>query len=352
MFYEITLVSTIVIGIAFAMLLLTEEQFRRKVNVKAIKLHYPINYQKAMVEELASTSDITKNDFISVVLTVVTVVLNSVLLVYGKEAMGSFLYYLLVLLFVIHGILGATVILYLLLVLSEYKHRLRRLPALSDYMTSAQCELLFWLNDDEEWFQESSFNDGFFHRPILNPDKMVSFFEKRKELDKYVELKKKLTTHAYEFKDNMSHKQLAKHESLITELKEKMKDYRHLSNDLEKAVNKKLYEDRRKESLEGTSTYREFDVIQEELAKELELLDEEVSDVKLKESNSADELVLAELKRVVDSDSVSEHLKKEASKLLHSIEQKESETEWMKERESVDSEALAIINASRLFYRL
>lgn len=241
------------------------------------------------------------------------------------------------------------IIIVLMLVSEEFEIRKDPhylLPSLWDYLDDKEGFFLFLIAG-----RPNEYDSDLRSKTVLHPESLVPFLTNRDAIIKYADMRIKITE-AYQGKDDMlSPEEKRKQRQLVENLLEKSAGFKTFAQNILDAIDKEAHQYRQKYNVEKSHIQSQFVVIQEKLEAELEALDNPVSVEKpIHFGETAEETVMKELKRVKESELVSEQLKIEASQLIEQIKDSQTQESLVNEREKQEMNAQTVIRASKIFF--
>lgn len=318
----------------------------RKRVLKAIDKNIAQEHRELFKEKLKPIREWSWVDLTPLVATVTTLYAMLEMMEKGEDALAPFL------VIAVGGfMLHLVFLLFSLGFLVQHESEIKKnplflMPYLSNYMTDKEGVILFWLAG-----RENEYDSNLLEAEVVNPEKLVSYLLNRDAIRKHADMRDKLIGALEGKEEFLSPKQLQKQKQMMENLKTKMAHCRGFAQDIEDAVSMDKYHESQKEQVDKEAIQRQFEAVQEELAWELDNLDKEMPEVKREEPlDSAERTVVHELKRVAESAMVSSELKQEANELISFIEKRQAEEKVSREKDVQETEALSVIEASKLFY--
>lgn len=228
-----------------------------------------------------------------------------------------------------------------LLQLSE--HSRYALPTLGEYLTDTEAYFLFWLAGKED-----DYDSEFLSKQAVFPEHLVPILKNWESVKTFASTYDRLRK---TLKDNDAYltvSQRIKQKELVAELREKTKVFVPFYQLLLDAVDTEALDEKKVAHIKEIK--KEIPVTLEHMAVEISGLDKGILATDKATGAETRGVVLQELKKVVDSTKTTERQRKEASKLFTYIQDIEQKEAMEREKDSVQMEALAVIQASRLLY--
>lgn len=217
------------------------------------------------------------------------------------------------------------------------------LPMLGEYMTDKEAYFIFWLAEKED-----DYDSEFRNKTAIFPEHLVPILRNWESVTTFASAYERLRKSLKGKEEYLTVSQRAKQEELLAELREKTKEFIPFYQLLLNAVDKEALDEKKMAHINEIK--EDIPVSLKQMALEISRLDKGALVAEQTLEQTTDGTVLQELKKVVDSTKTTDSQRKEASELVAYIQSMKQKEEEERERESVQMDALAVIQASRLLY--
>lgn len=222
-----------------------------------------------------------------------------------------------------------------------------------NFLSTKQVNFLLKNVDKQKrWLSTFGAEEMAHEKEIWNPDKLIPLLKRKDDMDKLIELSEayetlnrkgsEYTFDQLERKTKLSALLMKGYLDFSPQLKELMEAYRH--KEREEAFDEDGEDEAGKTSGENLVPIDKFDKVEQQILSALESF-ETARPVKTEGREP-----VRELERVVQSDGVSEETRMQANTLLEQIKAMNEKEESERGREMEELDALAVIQANKLFY--
>lgn len=337
----ITMVITVAVGYLF--ILIMGDKVLADLTLSAINKHVAKEHQEIIKERLPSSRGRQYHLIPLVLISVLNVVGLMEVAQYGMES-HILLFYFTVISTLLHFLLFLVGVIALTVTLTEMRKDFRFfLPSLGEYMTDKEALFIFWSAGKEE-----DYESDFLKQTAYLPENLVPMFENWKSLKRFSATHHKLRQAVNGKEKYLSPAQLKRHGEMTAELLEKSQEFASLYEDMLNSIVDEPMDKKMVEEMEDMQEH--IPLTQEQMAMEIRELEKGVLVSGKEVDKTTEEVVLSELRKVVESESVTANMRKEALELVTFIEERMQNEEMEQKKEMAELDASAVIQASRVFY--
>jgi hypothetical protein len=189
-------------------------------------------------------------------------------------------------------------------------------------------------------------------RTVLAPEELIPFFLNKRKINVFIDMQTNMNAVQKGKTQYLTKEQTQRNEQVLQEFKKTIKSLDVLLEDFEHATSEDYRpktEEEKQDIMETVSVNGRFDTVHRDIETTLMQMNQDVTFNKGRITKDVP-LPIQELKRVAQSDQVSTEIKTQANELLDRIKEKESEEKSVQEKEHMERDALAVIEASKQYF--
>lgn len=218
---------------------------------------------------------------------------------------------------------------------------------LSDFVTDDEFNFLIGNSD-----KMTTLDSNVLKRTVLAPEELIPFFLNKRKINVFIDMQTNMNTVQKGKTQYLTKEQTQRNEQVLQEFKKTIKSLDVLLEDFEHATSEdyrpKTVEEKQ-DILETVGVNGRFDTVHRDIENTLMQMNQDVTFKKGRKVKDVP-LPIQELNRVAQSDQVSTEIKTQANELLDRIKEKESEEKSAQEKEHMERDALAVIEASKQYF--
>lgn len=220
---------------------------------------------------------------------------------------------------------------------------------LENFVSEKEFDFLLKHTDKATKFDVNTLN-----RTVLAPEELIPFFLKKRELNVFIGMQENMMAVHEGKTDYLTTEQTKRNEQVLREFKKTIQPLDGLLKNIERAISENYRPKTKKEKQDIVETVvvnGRFDTVHREVEETLMQMNKDVT-FNHEQKISYVPLPIQELERIAQSNEVSTQVKAQAKELLNRIKEKESKEKAEQEKEGVELDALAVIQASKQYFNI